>query len=294
MSFTDAVTASWMAGYENIRKNTCNGNCNKKGCDKGCTYGVFCGDCLKKKFFEKREEYRLRPYDCVPMTFFYTMYFGKKYAAEIACAMKKCFENGYFQNCETFNIASIGCGPSTELYGLIDFLSDGKSKKTLNYKGFDTNGIWGEVHKKLMECIDKYSTLNACNENKLNILANWHYCELTKNNDFLKSCNLLILNYVVSDIYKKGESDALNDFLNNTLKAIIDELPAGAVIIINDGNSNALGRDEVNAWCNTLQSAKKVCAKGYYFKHQKEFRIPDYTELDCPPCTSAFAIMQKK
>lgn len=154
-------------------------------------------------------------YNCKNMLFCYIMKHFYRYASEIESIFER-----FFYNCHShIKVASVGCGPASEFYGITDFLENNTDcKLSFDYTGLDIDDFWQPI---------------------------WDYTqENFKNAKFVKSDffkyykehelpEVVIINYMLSDM-AKYKPDGIKNFLDD-LKNFISEMPYG-VIIINDIN----------------------------------------------------------
>ena len=149
------------------------------------------------------------------MLFCYILKHFYRYASEIESIFERFFNNSHSH----IKVASVGCGPASEFYGITDFLENNtECKLTFDYTGLDIDDFWQPI---------------------------WDYTqENFKNAKFVKSDffeyyeehelpEVVIINYMLSDMAKYKPNDIKN-FLDN-LTAFINAMPYG-VIIINDIN----------------------------------------------------------
>lgn len=201
-------------------KNTCWGSCEK---------------CLGKINYTKED---LRIYNCGNIIYYYMCKYVYKYSSEFEHLFKKIAK---LASLGQYNILSIGCGPSTELYGIVKYFLRAEALPEINYRGVDFNDIWTPIQSKTASIIKKrtdgkvkikYDCENAFDLiNKIRIMP-----------------NVIILNYVLSDmIAQKYDVVA---FLQALLEKIISRMPPNSFVIVNDAN---YGRN--------LQEPR------YYYKH---------------------------
>jgi hypothetical protein len=126
---------------------------------------------------------------------------------------------------DNLNIVSIGCGPCSEAFALDSFLTEigYKYKNKINFIGFDMNPVWEDVQNKVKECITQFP---------INIETKDCFEYIKSKPDFIYP-NILILNYVLSDVYKHDDIDI---FIKNTVSDIINQMPDQSIIIVNDIN----------------------------------------------------------
>jgi len=191
-------------------KNTCHGSCKR---------------CLEKINFKKEV---IREYNCKNIVCYYTCHHLYRYASEIEYALEK-FDHSVLKN---LNILSIGCGPSTELYGIVNyFLTHGH--RNITYHGIDQNRIWNKIQEKNKEIFEEvYKNINI---NYIN----------TDAFDYINTIdikpNVLILNYFISDMLLHGNN--MYSFVDKVYMNLITEMPENSILILNDIN---LGKDDTH------------------------------------------------
>jgi hypothetical protein len=108
---------------------------------------------------------------------------------------------------------------------------------------------------------DKENTAEYGNILKVhNIQLSFQNNMLYPNNSALQNTKLLILNHVISDVFKhiqKPREDTYN-FLQNDITPIIQQMPVDSFILINDVNSFRMGRDEIEKWAHSISNASII------------------------------------
>ena len=179
--------------------------CKKEG---GCD----CYNCLKHihSYFNHIDHY-----SCKKITYNYILKHGYRYASEISKAV--CDIKPYLDTNKTIYAVSIGCGPSTELYGIIDALYDCQ----VSFIGFDQNSIWEDIQ-----------AFNKCKFNQTVHKVQYSF------NDFFEFmqpstrwADILVLNYFFSDLIK-FHKEITEDFIERL--AILIKNGKFKWIIIND------------------------------------------------------------
>jgi len=124
---------------------------------------------------------------------------------------------GFLDLSHPITIFSIGCGPSTELYGATVVFR----RATFNYCGFDLSNIWKSIQD-----------FNVANLNHLSHIIEYYNCDFIKYvNDNDVRCDILVLNYILSDFIKYKPQDC--ELFINDLVHLIQE-GRFSTIIIND------------------------------------------------------------
>lgn len=246
-------------------------------------------------------EYAMHRYSCIPITFAYIFRYSNRYASEIYYIMNYFRVLEQFSSNQNINVLSIGCDPATEVIAL-ECLSK-EQGKNISCTGFDMNLVWHITQSIMKDVLKDFSscTVDFCN------------MELTSDNSLIKNTNILILNYIVSDIYKHSDnpSSGVTDFLSEVQK-MFERMPDNSYIIINDVNSCNMGRDEIEAWSQELPYEKSYGIFDYadrksqckFNQHQEQFKyplffsLPESLELDdfseyVTECRSAFVVIKK-
>ena len=222
-----------------------------------------CLDCLGKMFYAPN--HRNRRYQCLPITYSYVERFTEIFASEIYRILFPL--DNLWNNITNRVIISIGCGPATELIAVEKILRDKSINNVCRYVGFDPNCVWSSAWSILINIFQ----LQRCN-----IMPSFQNGVLSSNDTVLKDTKLLILNYVVSDVYKHSHNPSIDtyNFLHNIITPLVQQMPTDSYIFVNDINSYRMGRDEIEEW------ACSICIAGIdeigYFEHfeypQSKFR----------------------
>lgn len=209
-------------------------------CGMHCCIDGNCVSCLSDMF--RKHEQANRVYNCLPITYTYTLRFLNRYASEVYHILNTFLDS--FTDLSGKNIVSIGCGPATELVALERICRE-NSINSVQYHGFDMNTVWESVQSMLgrMVCNPVSTFYNNC---------------LKDNTEILKNAKLLIANYLLSDIYKHSNNSCQNrqvlDFLNNSILPIFNAMPKDSYLLINDVNSCNMGRDDIEEWFQSLDA----------------------------------------
>lgn len=169
---------------------------NCEPCNTNCPHNFYCTTCECQLATCNRCMYHIQwanppsfTYSCKKITFHYVLRFLNRFASEIAYAMAKY----NFGSIKKYNVVSLGCGPGSEAYGLVRVLKARKLPITLDYQGYDLNGVWKTVQD-----------ISESNLSKTGHKIQFYKKDLF--NDFVgfnrESVDLLILNYLLSDVEK--------------------------------------------------------------------------------------------
>lgn len=255
-----------------------NGICNIDNlCDCKCNSYSNCMDCLWKIFFESK--HRMRRYQCLPITYSYVEHYTDAFASEIYRILLPFDE--IWSNIDNKNIVSIGCGPATELIAIEKIMRDKSIQSVCNYIGFDPNPIWNSTWNILLNIFNSH-----------NIRSLFQNSMLYQSNPVLQDTKLLILNYVVSDVYKHAKSPRIDtvNFLQNDITSIIQQLSADSYILINDVNSKNMGREEIEEWEYQITGISNTIEMGYFenIKHPDEAKYRNISAKRRKDRNSAF------
>lgn len=150
-------------------------------------------------------------YNCPNMLNCYVLKHFYRYASEIESVFERFF-SGFSGH---IHIASIGCGPASELFGIVNFKERTPlSTFTFDYKGFDLDSIWQPIWTYAESRFDYAHFLKQ------------DFFEYYKTNS---KPDVIILNYMLSDMAKYSP-ESMPQFLEKFLD-FIDSMPYGMVII---------------------------------------------------------------
>ena len=86
-----------------------------------------------------------KTYNCPNMAYSYVVKHFYRFASEIEIAFRVIYNTEHQNWNSNINVVSLGCGPSSELYGIINELHVQQSNLGVSYHGFDTNAIWQKI-----------------------------------------------------------------------------------------------------------------------------------------------------
>ena len=183
-------------------------------CGRACTNNHYCshttGDCYL--CIRRVHDYHNNTvhYNCHKMLYCYVLKHGYRFSAEIFYLFQR-IQRELAQKDELY-VASIGCGPCTELFGaLFHWRSIGKNNKTFHFRGFDLEPMW----HPLIQVIPQFFSgvdVQVKNEDAF---------DYYKRSD--ERVDVLVLNYMLSDMLKfwsQGFPDFLLSF--SKIKVILD------------------------------------------------------------------------
>lgn len=154
-------------------------------------------------------------YSCEKITYNYILKHGYRYASEMAWAFLA-VKNLYNLQ-QPINIFSVGCGPSTELYGAAVVFRN----TPLYYSGFDLSNTW--------QPMQQYNRGNLGNAVRNIRYYNIDFIQYVINDD--ARCDILVLNYFFSD-FIKYQPQACEAFIDDLIGLI--QQGRFTTVIIND------------------------------------------------------------
>lgn len=272
--------------------------CPKCGmaCDNECM-----GHCLKCLEHIHKVGTSDRTYNCRNIAFCYTCKYIYKYSSEIFHILE--ILGNILRQAKKVRAASIGCGPASELFGLCMHRESYKMSYGIDYNGFEKNDIWKPIHDiiKQLDVVDS---------------INFHYCNVFNYyNGIVPYPNLLILNYVISDIVRQSSTEEIEQFLDSLI-SLISSMSRGSFVVINDIN---LGRNQkesryyysviIDKLAKVGVQTRPLClhfpsSRQFYFHYGNEVKyngivqvIPENIERKYDPwdeCRSAALIFRKE
>jgi hypothetical protein len=214
-----------------------------------------------------------------------------------------------FSQLDNKNIISLGGGPATELIALERLFRDNNTSPNCKYYNFDTNQIWLDLNM----CLKDLFYIHHLNPDPV-----FQNNIFDSSNSLLNETKLIILNYVISDIYKHTLRSQVNSFFDSVLTQIFNNMPIDTYILINDANSRYMGRDEIEDWSDKMLRCfpNSKIYKGYFNYPSREDYIRFNHSSVCVPsnlfvfcninqdfltwqsnvneCRSAFVLIKKK
>ncbi|MBN7576228.1 hypothetical protein C1H57_17355 [Clostridium sp. 2-1] len=192
--------------------------CRCENCNNNC-HGS-CEKCLDKIHFGDT-----RRYNCFNITNYYFCKYIYKYSSEIEHVFMKF---NILNSIEKLNVLSIGCGPCTDLMGIINTISKVNPNIKLDYTGVDLNDIWNHIHEHIQQNNNDNIQTRFIYDDVFNIL---------NGEDEGIEFNVLVLQYVVSDMVKYDlDGTSTFDFIDKLVDCIIKHMEKGSIIIMNDIN----------------------------------------------------------
>lgn len=190
-----------------------------ENCENHCQGS--CEKCLDTIHFGNN-----RRYNCENISNYYCCKYIYKYSSEI----QHLFEAHHTLlelNC--MRVVSVGCGPCTDLFGILNFLENNSLDIELEYTGIDLNNIWENVHNLISIKNNDNFTTRFIYDDIFNIVQS----DLFKNK--IKP-NIMIFQYVLSDMKKYNSDVEIKAFIDKFIKEIVINLEDNSYIIFNDIN----------------------------------------------------------
>ena len=274
------------------RHKTCDMNCTQ--CN-ACNYGEFCQHdcekCLEYIHFPDRvpQGAPKRKYDCPYMADVYTCKYTCKYTSEIIYAIRRDEE---LMTKEHLKVLSFGCGPCTDLFA-IDYLKRKGEMlyKTIEYRGIDySEDVWHHIHHDI-----KSFENDSCR-------INFYYadmCEIMhKGEQGVYLPNLIIFQYVFSDMQKHTGEIETKNFINKFSQYYNTKLQPNTCIILNDinlGNNYGGGREYFDLLFNKVKKTSTM-TRGRFHNNNRTNTFPygDNSDGEFPDNTILFEISNWK
>ena len=227
-----------------------------------CSYGEYCPhDCEKCLDYIHNPNHAKsgapdRKYDCTHMADFYTCKYSCRYTSEIMYAVERCRD---LHNLQKMKVLSFGCGPCTDLFAIDELRKRNiLSYNRLEYRGVDySKNVWRWIHRDIKsfenhDCNIKFFYNDACDLINTIEAGTW-------------VPNLIVFQYVFSDMQKHTDAQSINDFINTFAKYYNDKICANTYIILNDVNLGldfGGGREFFDRLYRKLNDS--ICRKGRF------------------------------
>lgn len=221
--------------------NTCKQDFNMRTCFPcnhpcQCPNPGYCKDCLEEIHYPARHPQGKHDYDCLRLMDFYVCDYSYKYASEYLYLLNATHAPELLQE---YFIVSVGCGPCTDLIAWEKYNHDSEQNKEIRYLGVDLNKGWSEIHNSV-KCY-------CAEESHQDIKTGFVYEDVSSLPEDLNygRVNIISLQYVVSSIFQAGGGEAVYSFFDLLVNKIVlrRNLANPFLILINDVNSNKMGRD---------------------------------------------------
>lgn len=169
----------------------------------GCTTGD-CSRCLNQIQYGNPNF----TYSCTKITYQYVLRFFNRFASEICYAMCR-FK---YNNLDRINVVSLGCGPGSEVFGIIKAFRELGVDTKLCYAGYDMLNVWEPIQAYCKDSL--IDTQHAIEFYTTNLFADFR--------DFDNGIiNLLLLNYLLSHAAKFYTYQGKNQFIDDIVDFIL-------------------------------------------------------------------------
>ena len=159
-----------------------------------------------------------KTYNCLNMAYNYVVKHFYRFASEIEYAFHIVYHAEQHNWKDNINVVSLGCGPSSELYGIINELQNQQSNLVVSYHGFDTNAIWQKIWNL---------NIDICKQHNVTYTTDDMFAYYTEHSD--EHIDILILNYLLSDVARNMQNEEKTAFLDK-LAEFIDVMDVQYVI----------------------------------------------------------------
>lgn len=206
-------------------------------CGAECTNGNYCSgiqtncyECIKRVHNHRNNKTH---YNCDKMLYYYVLKHTYRFGAEIFYELHK-LRNDIGKLDDIF-IASIGCGPCTELFGAMSIWRTlGKQDASFHFRGFELEQMW----QPLMTQACSYFNGSDALANLEDAFAYYQNSQ--------ERLDIIVLNYMLSDMFK-FHSDSYSQFLDNLVTLVRQKnvrylLVNDVYLLVSVGASNRLLR----------------------------------------------------
>ena len=191
-------------------------------CNANCTNGNYCGgiqtncySCIRR--VHKWNNNKIH-YNCDKMALYYVLKHTYRFGAEIFFQLNRL--RNYLSKWQDIYVASIGCGPCSELFGALSFWRTmGKPDNTFHFRGFDTELLWTPLMnqvKTIFQTIDVQPKASDA----------FAYYRIAQ-----ERVDIIVLNYMLSDM-RKFNTNQYQQFLTDIIAMIRQNKPK--YLLIND------------------------------------------------------------
>lgn len=184
-------------------------------CSQECTLKHYCvqtgcstGDC-RKCLYHIHYGHPAFSYSCNKITYYYTLRFFNRFASEINYMLSHFQYNAL----SDLNVVSLGCGPGSEVYGIIKTLLQKQSGTIIHYEGHDLLKCWESVQRISKECLKEYP-------HEVQFFTTDLFMDFHGFKDGIT--HILILNYIFSDAAISLPNDQKKRLVDNVANFVID------------------------------------------------------------------------
>lgn len=204
-----------MLEFQNLQQQCLDLILANSGCSQDCPLGSYCismgcteGDC-SKCLFQIQHGNPSFHYSCEKITYHYTLRFFNRFASEITHLL-------YFfdySKLSDLNVVSLGCGPGSEVYGIIKTFMLKRANTILHYEGHDLNNYWETVQTMSKQCLGQLS--HEIQFYTTDLFADFHGFD---NN----AIHILMFNYLLSDAAFFMTDEQKQRFIGDVVNFVIE------------------------------------------------------------------------
>ena len=206
-------------------------------CGAACTNGNYCGgiqtncySCIKRVHNHRNN---IVHYDCDKMLYYYALKHTYRFGAEVFYELLK-LKNDIIKWSDIY-IASIGCGPCTELFGAMSvWRTFGKQDVSFHFRGFDLEQRWQPLMNQACLCFNNADVF----ANQEDVFAHYQNSQ--------ERLDVVVLNYMLSDMLK-FHANRYGQFLDSLVTLVRQKnvrylLVNDVYLLVSIGASNRLMR----------------------------------------------------
>lgn len=201
-----------MSELLNVQKQCLDLIKNHTECGQNCPLNQYCNkvDCedCSRCLYQIQYGHPNFTYSCKKITYHYVLRFFNRFASEICYAM--CSYN--YKDISRINVVSLGCGPGSEVYGIVRALQIRNIDVPVYYEGHDMLNVWEHVQDLCKKSLS--STQHIINFHTTNLFADFRGFD----NNII---DLLILNYLLSHAAKFYTKQQKNQFVEEIVDFIL-------------------------------------------------------------------------
>ncbi len=199
--------------YTNLPHCNCGEGCTNQNYCKGLQ--LDCYACIKRVHDYHNHSVH---YNCVKMLYYYVLKHGYRFGSEVYYlfhALRRVIDKW-----DQVYIASIGCGPCTELFGALSkWRKLGKPDTAFHFRGYDLEPMWRDLMSFVPTIFTGPDVLISYSDAITGLMG------------LDEPLNIVILNYMLSDMLKFDE-DSFDTFLSAFCDLIQNKRPR--FILVND------------------------------------------------------------
>lgn len=216
-----------------------------------------CKKCLEEIHYPLKYQTGKKMYDCPNLINFYVCDYSYKYTMEIYYLLQKCQS---LTDLSQYNILSLGCGACPDLMAFEAYIQKNQINKKITYRGIDKNLLWAPVHNQIQKYYSDIITyINLQHDEDVFEFLEWFS---------ISEINVVILQYIISAMYTLLPHDRIDYLFDLVINSVIQyrDVSKPFIVILNDVNSNNMGREMFIHFWEKIQSAGlQGRANKYYF-----------------------------